>query len=79
MVRALGDGNPAPTLFLTIGGLSNLAIAEEGTVNFTRVSGSGLEGMAGVLAERRQIPVEEYLRPQKRFVLRGPSQDEHQH
>lgn len=59
MVRALGDGNPAPTLFLSIGGLSNLAIAEEGTVTFTRVSGSGLEGMAGVLAERRQIPVEE--------------------
>jgi type IV pilus assembly protein PilM len=59
MVRALGDGNPAPTLFLSIGGLSNLAIAEEGTVHFTRVSGSGLEGMAGVLAERRQIPVEE--------------------
>jgi type IV pilus assembly protein PilM len=59
MVRALGDGDPAPTLFLSIGGLSNLAIAEEGTVNFTRVSGSGLEGMAGVLAERRQIPVEE--------------------
>jgi type IV pilus assembly protein PilM len=59
MVRALGDGDPAPTLFLSIGGLSNLAIAEDGTVNFTRVSGSGLEGMAGVLAERRQIPVEE--------------------
>jgi type IV pilus assembly protein PilM len=62
MVRALGDGDPAPTLFLSIGGLSNLAIAEEGTVNFTRVSGSGLEGMAGVLAERRQIPVEEARR-----------------
>jgi type IV pilus assembly protein PilM len=59
MVRALDDGDPAPTLFLSIGGLSNLAIAEEGTVTFTRVSGSGLEGMAGILAERRQIPVEE--------------------
>ncbi|HEX8208020.1 MAG TPA: type IV pilus assembly protein PilM [Solirubrobacteraceae bacterium] len=62
MVRALGDGDPAPTLFLSIGGLSNLAIAEEGTVTFTRVSGSGLEGMAGILAERRQIPVEEARR-----------------
>jgi type IV pilus assembly protein PilM len=59
MVRALSSGDPAPTLFLSIGGLSNLAIAEEGTVHFTRVSGSGLEGMAGVLAERRQIPIEE--------------------
>jgi type IV pilus assembly protein PilM len=59
MVRALGDGNPAPTLFLAVGGLSNLAIAAGGTVQFTRVSGSGLEGMAGILAERRGIPVEE--------------------
>jgi type IV pilus assembly protein PilM len=59
MVRALGSDDPAPTLFLSVGGLSNLAIAEEGTVHFTRVSGSGLEGMAGMLAERRQIPIEE--------------------
>ena len=59
MVRALGGDDPSPTLFLSVGGLSNLAIAAEGTVHFTRVSGSGLEGMAGVLAERRQTPVEE--------------------
>ncbi|HEV2813565.1 MAG TPA: pilus assembly protein PilM [Solirubrobacteraceae bacterium] len=62
MVRALGGDDPAPTLFLSIGGLSNLAIAEAGTVHFTRVSGSGLEGMAGILAERRQFPVEEARR-----------------
>ena len=59
MVRALGGNDPAPTMFLSIGGLSNLAIAADGTVQFTRVSGSGLEGMAGMLAERRQIPIEE--------------------
>ncbi len=59
MVRAVGGGDQAPTLFLAVGGLSNLAIAEGGTVEFTRVSGSGLEGMAGILAERRGIPVEE--------------------
>jgi type IV pilus assembly protein PilM len=59
MVRALGDGDPAPTMFLSVGGLTNLAIAEAGTVKFTRVSGSGMEGMAGILAERRGIPVEE--------------------
>lgn len=59
MVRALSDGNPAPTLFLAVGGLTNLAIAEAGNVVFTRVSGSGLEGMAGMLAERRGIAIEE--------------------
>lgn len=59
MVRALSDGSAAPTLFLAVGGLTNLAIAEAGTVVFTRVSGSGLEGMAGMLAERRGIAIEE--------------------
>jgi type IV pilus assembly protein PilM len=59
MVRALGDGDPAPTLFLAVGGLTNLAIAEAGTVLFTRVSGIGLEGMAGVLAERRGMSIDE--------------------
>src|SRR3712207_3988828 len=59
MVRALSDGAPAPTLFLAVGGLTNLAIAEAGNVLFTRVSGSGLEGMAGVLAERRGLDIDE--------------------
>lgn len=59
MVRALKDGNPAPTLFLAVGGLTNLAIAENGNVLFTRVSGSGLEGMAGMLAERRGMHIDQ--------------------
>ena len=72
MVRALDDGNPAPTLFLAVGGLTNLAIAESGTVLFTRVSGSGLEGMAGVLAERRSLPIEEARAAILRVGLSGP-------
>jgi type IV pilus assembly protein PilM len=72
MVRALGDGDPAPTLFLAVGGLTNLAIAENGTVLFTRVSGSGLEGMAGVLAERRGLPIEEARRMLFSTGLTGP-------
>jgi type IV pilus assembly protein PilM len=59
MVRALSDEDPSPTLFLAIGGLTNLAIAAGGNVLFTRVSGSGLEGMAGMLAERRGISIGE--------------------
>jgi type IV pilus assembly protein PilM len=59
MIRALSRGDDSPMLYLSIGGLTNLAIAEAGDVLFTRVSGSGLEGMAGVLAERRGMPIEE--------------------
>ena len=72
MVRALGDGDPAPTMFLSVGGLTNLAIAEGGTVKFTRVSGSGIEGMAGILAERRGIPVEEARLLLQTVGLSGP-------
>ena len=42
-------------LYLNVDGLSNLAIAEGTVCRFTRVVGSGLEGMAMELAERRGI------------------------
>ncbi len=42
-------------LYLNVDGLSNLAIAEGTVCRFTRVVGSGLEGMASELAERRGI------------------------
>ena len=43
-------------LYLNVDGLTNLAIAEGKICRFTRVVGSGLEGMAAELAERRSIP-----------------------
>ncbi len=58
MVRALSTDD-APTAFLAVAGMTNLAIAQGGEVLFTRVSGSGLEGMAQTLAERRGAPVDE--------------------
>jgi type IV pilus assembly protein PilM len=42
-------------LYLNVDGLTNLAIAEGTICRFTRVVGSGLEGMASELAERRGI------------------------
>jgi type IV pilus assembly protein PilM len=42
-------------LYLNVDGLTNLAIAEGTVCRFTRVVGSGLEGMAAELAERRGI------------------------
>jgi type IV pilus assembly protein PilM len=46
-------------LYLNVDGLTNLAIAEGKICRFTRVVGSGLEGMAAELAERRSIPLAE--------------------
>jgi type IV pilus assembly protein PilM len=42
-------------LYLNVDGLTNLAIAEGTVCRFTRVVGSGLEGMASEIAERRSI------------------------
>jgi type IV pilus assembly protein PilM len=49
------EGTPSRVLYLNVDGLTNLAIAEGSTCRFTRVVGSGLEGMAVELAERRAI------------------------
>jgi type IV pilus assembly protein PilM len=46
-------------LYLNVDGLSNLAIAEGTVCRFTRVVGSGFEGMAVELAERRGIALAE--------------------
>lgn len=46
-------------LYLNVDGLTNLAIAEGKVCRFTRVVGSGLEGMASELAERRSVPLSE--------------------
>jgi type IV pilus assembly protein PilM len=60
MVRALrvpGDA-AGPELFLSVGGLTNLAVADGGICSFTRVAGGGLEGIAVELAERRELTLE---------------------
>ncbi len=44
-------------LYLNVGGLTNMAIAEGLVCRFTRVVGGGLEAMASEVAERRGIPL----------------------
>jgi type IV pilus assembly protein PilM len=44
-------------LYLNVGGLTNMAIAEGPICRFTRVVGGGLEAMASEVAERRGIPL----------------------
>jgi type IV pilus assembly protein PilM len=58
LIRSLYHPEPEQTgrvLYLNVDGLSNLAIAEGSVCRFTRVVGSGLEGIASGLAERRGI------------------------
>jgi len=57
MVRALG-ADPGPALYVSVGGLTNLAVAEDGNCLFTRVSGGGLESMAVDLAERQGLTLD---------------------
>jgi type IV pilus assembly protein PilM len=58
MIRALGSGRPDSALYLSVGGLTNLAVVVDGVCLFTRVTGAGLEGMAIELAERRALTLE---------------------
>jgi type IV pilus assembly protein PilM len=60
LIRSLYRADPDSSgrvLYLNVDGLTNLAIAEGTACRFTRVVGSGLEGMAGELALRRGIAV----------------------
>jgi type IV pilus assembly protein PilM len=62
LIRSLYRPDPdgsGRVLYLNVDGLTNLAIAEGTVCRFTRVVGSGLEGMAGELAVRRGIAVAE--------------------
>jgi type IV pilus assembly protein PilM len=60
MVRALQQpgGGDGLELFVSVGGLTNLAVSEKGVCTFTRVAGGGLESLAVELAERRELTIE---------------------
>jgi type IV pilus assembly protein PilM len=62
LIRSLYYDDPeheGRVLYLNVDGLTNMAIADGATCRFTRVLGRGLEAMAGELAERRGIPLED--------------------
>jgi type IV pilus assembly protein PilM len=59
MIRALHTpGEAGAALYVSVGGLTNLAVAVETTCVFTRVVAHGTESIAGELAERRGLTLE---------------------
>jgi type IV pilus assembly protein PilM len=60
MVRALHHHGQAgeTVVYLSVGGVTNLAVAQGTVCTFTRVIGGGLEGLAVELAERRSLTLE---------------------
>jgi type IV pilus assembly protein PilM len=59
MIRALHQpGATDPTLYVNVGGVTNLAVAVGPTCVFTRVVAHGLESVAGELSERRALTLE---------------------
>jgi type IV pilus assembly protein PilM len=82
LIRSLYRPDPEQTgrvLYLNVDGLTNLAIAEGPVCRFTRVVGSGLEGMASELAERRSIALAEARALLAGVDLRGPAPSEPGH
>jgi type IV pilus assembly protein PilM len=58
MIRILGGRRRTDSgLYLSIGGMANLAVVLEGVCTFTRVTGAGLEGMGIDLADRASLTV----------------------
>lgn len=60
LIRSLYRAEPeyeGRVLYLNVGGLTNMAIAEGTICRFTRVVGGGLEAMAADVAERQGIPL----------------------
>jgi type IV pilus assembly protein PilM len=59
MIRALHRADASgTTVYINVGGLTNLAIANGTTCVFTRVISHGIESVAGELAERRGLTLE---------------------
>jgi type IV pilus assembly protein PilM len=59
MIRALHKpGGTAATLYISVGGITNLAVAVGTTCVFTRVVAHGTEPIAAELAERRELTLE---------------------
>ncbi len=79
LIRSLYEPDSDETtrvLYLNVDGLTNLAIAEGKICRFTRVVGSGLEGIASELAVRRGVPLAEARALLASVDLRVPAEQQ---
>jgi len=77
LIRSLhraDEDHAGRVLYLNIGGLTNMAIAEGTVCRFTRVIGGGLESMAADIAERNSIKLVEARELLAAVDLDAPSQ-----
>jgi type IV pilus assembly protein PilM len=58
LVRALAPAGGTARMYVSVAGLTNVAVANEVGVLFTRAAGGGLEAMVHLLAERRSLTLE---------------------
>jgi type IV pilus assembly protein PilM len=58
MMRAIAHPEDGSAVYLSVGGMTNLSVADAGMCLFTRVSGGGLESIAVDLAERRGLTID---------------------
>jgi type IV pilus assembly protein PilM len=76
MIRALHRPGPEePVLYLSVGGLTNLAVAIGPRCLFTRVVGGGSEALAIELAERKALTLEHARAWLDHVGLRAPIQE----
>ncbi len=76
MIRALHRPDASgTTVYVNVGGLTNLAIANGTTCVFTRVIPHGIESVAGELAERRGLTLEHAHAWLKHVGVLGPVDD----
>ena len=75
--RELAGDPTQNALYLNVGGLTNMAIAEGTNCRFTRVLGRGLEAIAGEVAERRAIPIDQARELLRRVNLSALGADAH--
>jgi type IV pilus assembly protein PilM len=64
-----------PVLYLSVGGLTNLAVAEGTTCLFTRATGGGVDALALELAERRGITLDDARRVLEQTTVPRPEDD----
>jgi type IV pilus assembly protein PilM len=78
LIRSLhqsAEEDAGRVLYLNVGGLTNMAIAEGTVCRFTRVVGGGLESMASDIAERYGVPLLQAREMLAAVDLDAPSED----